>query len=62
MLSLYAEKFLSFLCFTQTENVTNCFALNSLSPKHHMKFFREQIEFWLAPCLIDPWSFHLFFF
>ena len=24
-------------------------------------FFREQIELQVAPCLIDPWNFHMFF-
>ena len=52
-----------FLCFTQTktENVMNCFALNPFLPKYHMKFFREQIELRMAPCLIDTWNFQMFF-
>ena len=65
MLSLYAEIFLSFLCFTQTKtvNVMNCFALKPLPPEiSYMKFFREQIELQVAPCyLIDPRNFHIFF-
>ena len=39
----------------------NCFALNPLPPKYHVKFFREQIELRVAPCLIDPWNFQMFF-
>ena len=39
----------------------NSFALNLSPPKYHMKFFREQIELRLAPCLIDPYNFHMFF-
>ena len=42
MLSLYPENF--FCLFTQTENLMNCFHLNPFPPKHHMKFFRDQIE------------------
>ena len=41
----------------------NCFALNPvLPPKHHMKFFCDQTELRVAPYLIDPWDFHMFFF
>ena len=39
----------------------NCFALNLFLPKYHMKFFREQIELRMAPCLIDTWNFQMFF-
>ena len=60
MLSLCAENFfLSF--FILREIVMNCFAPNSLLPKHHMKFFCEQIKLRVAPCLIDPWNFHMLF-
>ena len=53
MLSLYAENFLSFLCFTQR---TSWIALpsNPSSPKHHMMFFREQIELQVAPAQLTP--------
>ena len=43
------------------ENVMNCIAPNPLPLKHPMKFFCEQIELRVAPCLIDPWNFHMSF-
>ena len=44
-LSICRNNFLSFLCFTLTENVMNCFAHNlSLPSKPCMMFFCEQIE------------------
>ena len=44
-LSICRNNFLSFLCFTLTENVMNCFAHNlPLPPKRCMMFFCEQIE------------------
>ena len=59
MLSLCAENF--FVFFMLRENVMNCFAPNPLPPQQHIKFFCEQIELRVAPCLIDPWNFHMSF-
>ena len=38
----------------------NCFAPNPFTPKLDMKFFCKQITSG-APCLSDPWNFHMFF-
>ena len=59
MLNLCAENF--FVFFMLREIFMNCFAPNPLPPKHHMKFFCEQIKLRVPPCLIDPWNFHMFF-
>ena len=47
--SICRNNFLSFLCFTLTENVMNCFAINLLPPKRRMTLFRGQIELRVAP-------------
>ena len=59
MLCLGAEKIVVF--FLLRENVMNCFAPNSLPPKYHMEFFCEQIKLQVAPSLLDPWNFPIFF-
>ena len=50
MLSPCAEKMVVF--FMLRENVMDCFAPIPLPPKHHMKFFCEQIESQVAQSLM----------
>ena len=57
MFSLCAEKVFFFIL---RENGMNCFAPNPFTPKLDMKFFCKQITSG-APCLSDPWNFHMFF-
>ena len=52
MLSLCAENI--FVFFMLRENAMNSLAFNPLPPKHHMKFYCEQIELGVAPCLMTP--------
>ena len=59
--SICRKFFLSFLCLRErTSWTTSTFCSYPPPPpppgptKHHMKFFHELIELWVARCLIDP--------
>ena len=53
MLRLYAENF-CFVFFMLRERTSRTKLLLNPLPLHHLKFFREQIELWAAPCSIWP--------
>ena len=57
MLSLNAEFFFPFDAYTERERHELLYPKPPHPPppaKHHLKFFQEQVKWWVVPCLFDP--------